>query len=188
MSEIYEPQEDSYLMSEVLKTELPKLIKQNPKLKFLEVGCGSGINLRTALDIGVKKNNVLGADVNSKAVKHCRGLGLKVIQSNLFNGINGKYGKFDVISFNPPYLPFDKREPRDSRIATTGGKKGNELTLRFLKQAKIYLNKKGRIFLVTSSLAEKVDFDKLGYCPKILSEKKLFFEKLFCWELILTNQ
>jgi methylase of polypeptide subunit release factors len=45
---VYIPAEDSYLMSRILKEQIPNLIKQNPNLKFLEMGAGSGIHLQTA--------------------------------------------------------------------------------------------------------------------------------------------
>ena len=54
MSLIYEPVEDSYLLQEVLKKEIPLLLKQNSNLTFLEIGCGSGIQLQTAKKLGVK--------------------------------------------------------------------------------------------------------------------------------------
>jgi len=182
MSEIYEPAEDSYLMSAVLKKKLTNLLKVNSNLKFLEMGCGSGISLQTALGSGVKIGNILGADINNKAVKYCRDLGFKVIQSDLFSNTKGK---FDLVVFNPPYLPYDKNEPKNSRTATTGGKDGSELIVKFLKGAKNHLNNGGKIFIITSSLSKDVDFGKLEYKSKEIAAKKLFFEKLSLWELVL---
>ena len=182
MSEIYEPEEDSFLMSETLSAELPRLLDKNPELKLLEIGCGSGINLSTALKAGVKINNILGTDVNNKAVKYCKSLGFNCIKSDLFSNVKGKY---DVIVFNPPYLPYEKKEPKNSRLATSGGKKGGELIIKFLKGAKEHLTKSGKIFLITSSLSKSVDFNKLGYKSKKIAKKNLFFEKLFLWELVL---
>jgi|SRR3989344_2480655 len=186
MSSIYEPAEDSYLMSEVLKIEIPRLLKENSELKLLEVGVGSGINLKTLLNLGVNKRNIVGSDINPVAVEHCRDLGFKVILSDLFGNIEGR--RFDIIIFNPPYLPLDKKEPKNSRLNTTGGKKGNELIIRFLKQSKRHLTKDGKIFLVTSSLSEDVNFKGLGYKAKEINRKNLFFERLFVWELNLYSK
>lgn len=179
MNQFYKPAEDSYLMSNYLETLLPNLIKKNPDLKFLEIGCGSGIQLKTALDLGVKKENILGTDINPEAVKHCKKLEFNCVQSDLFENVGGK---FDLIVFNPPYLPTDEKEPEESRLETTGGKKGNELTVKFLKQAKNYLNESGKILLITSSLSEEIDFESLGFEAEEISEKKLFHEKLVLWE------
>ena len=185
MPEIYEPAEDSYLMSETLAMELPKLLNKNPELKLLEIGVGSGINLQTTLNVGVKRDNIFGSDINKKAVSHCKKLGFHVILSDLFSNIDGK---FDLIVFNPPYLPLDEKEPRKSRVATTGGLHGNELIIKFLKEARKHLNREGRIFIITSSLAQDVNFKILGYKAKEVSSVKLFFEELSLWKLDLNEE
>jgi len=177
---IYEPAEDSYLMSRILKEQVPNLLKQNSDLKFLEIGAGSGIHLETVFNLGIKKENIFSCDIDKKSVSHCNLLGFNCIHSDLFENISGKY---DIIIFNPPYLPDDAREPKNSKTATTGGKKGNEIILRFLEQAKDYLKIEGKIFLITSSLAEDVNFEKLNYKAKEIGCEKLFFEKLCIWEL-----
>ena len=175
---IYQPAEDSFLMSRILKEKLPNLLKENPNLKFLEIGAGSGIHLETAKNLGVKY--IFSSDINFKAVQHCKSLNFNCIQSDLFEKIKGK---FNLIIFNPPYLPEDSREPKDSQLATTGGKKGSEIINKFLQQAKIHLEKNGKIFLITSSLAEKINFEEFGYTAKEIGCEKLFFEKLCIWEL-----
>ncbi len=179
---IYFPEEDSFLMSENLKKQIPRLIKQNSDSKFLEIGAGSGINLETAFSSGIKKQNIFSCDINPKAVEYCKTLGFNCIQSDLFKNIPKQ--KFDIIIFNPPYLPKDFREPKNSQLSTTGGKKGNEIIIKFLKQAKNYMNKNTKIFLITSSLSEKIDFGKLGYKSKLIDKRKLFFEEIILWELI----
>ncbi len=204
---IYQPAEDSYLMSRILKEKIPELLEKNPDLKFLEIGAGSGIHLQTSSSLGIKKQNIFSCDIDSEAVKHCQNMrfpakavgkspfsdsrkereenkgcprGFNCVHSNLFEKISGK---FDTIIFNPPYLPEDSREPKDSQQATTGGKKGNEIILRFLNQAKSHLEKNGIIFLITSSLAEKIDFEKLGYHAKEIGCENLFMERLCIWEI-----
>ena len=179
---IYQPAEDSYLLTNILKEELPKLIERNPDLKFLEIGAGSGIHLLTAEKLGVKKENIFSSDIDEDSVKHCNSLGYNCIKSDLFEDIIKKY---NLIIFNPPYLPEDSKEPIDSKTATTGGKKGDEIILRFLEQAKDYLNENGKIFLLASSLTPKIDFEKLGYKFKELGCERLFYEQLCVWELIV---
>lgn len=177
---IYKPAEDSILMSRILKEQLPELLSKNPNLKFLEIGAGSGIHLETALNEGVKKEDIYSVDINDKSVEHCNLLGFNCIKSDLFENVDGK---FDLIIFNPPYLPLEEKEPTDSQVATTGGEKGNEVILRFLKYAKDYLIEGGKIFLITSSLSKGVDFEKLGYREKEIGCENLFFERLCIWEL-----
>jgi release factor glutamine methyltransferase len=177
---MYQPVEDSYLMSRILKERLPKFLELNSNLKFLEIGTGSGIHLETAFNVGVKKKNIFSCDIDPKSVEHCNLLGFNCIHSDLFENIQVK---FDVIIFNPPYLPEDSREPEDSQRETTGGKKGNEIILRFLEQAKNHLNPEGKIFLITSSLAKDINFKKLNYKAKEIGCERLFFERLCVWEL-----
>ena len=178
MAEIYQPSEDSILLSKALEKKIPKLIRKDPNLTFLEIGPGSGIQLKTALESGVKKENIFSADLNQNAVKHCKSLGFNCIKSNLFENVKGL---FDVIVFNPPYLPFDGKEPSSSRMATTGGKFGGELITKFLKGAKNHLEKNGRIFVLVSSMTKNTDFS--GFKKKKVASEKLFFEELFVYEL-----
>lgn len=177
---IYEPAEDSYLMIKCLKKKLPAAISKNPDLKFLEIGCGSGVILEAAFKLGIKKNNILGVDINPEAVEHCKDLEFNSLVSDLFDSVNGKW---DIVVFNPPYLPEDEMEPESSRVATTGGEKGHEIIVRFLEQAEDYVTGDGRIFVVTSSLAANIDFDELGYNAEEIFSEKMFFEQLVGWEL-----
>lgn len=176
MPEIYPSSEDSFFMSEILQKEIPILLKQNPELKFLEIGAGSGINLKTALNSGIKKINMFSCDINSNAVSHCKKLGFNCIYSDLFGNIDGK---FDLIVFNPPYLPEHKF---DNEPDTTGGKKGSGVINKFLSQAKKHLEKNGKIILLTSSFTKRVNYT--GYRKKLLARKKLFFEEIYVWEIL----
>ncbi len=166
---IYEAREDSFL--------LKKYVNKYAKNKVLDLGCGSGILSLEALK---KTNNVLGVDINKKAVEYCKKLKINAKYSNLFSNVKGK---FDLIIFNPPYLPYDKNEDKNTRIMVCGGKKGYEVIERFLKQAKKHLNKNGKILLLFSSLTGNVDkiLKKYGYKFKLLEEKELFFEKLYVY-------
>ncbi|MEN7981944.1 MAG: Rossmann-like fold-containing protein [Nanoarchaeota archaeon] len=207
MLKIYEPAEDSYLLANVLKKQITQ---ENILGTFLEIGCGSGIQIKNILELGAKKENIFCCDINSEAVKKCNELEVNCFVSNLFENVEGSncevsiglhkkmppfnasrkeheenkgFPRFDVIIFNPPYLPEDKNEPENSKLATTGGKKGSELINKFLQDAKKYLKENGKIFLLTSSLTQGIDFK--GYEIEILAKKKLFFEELFVWELRL---
>ncbi len=208
---IYIPSDDSYLLAEAIKKYLINLTKninkqtsktnrpsrlnfhktiniryknkiKNKTIKILDIGSGSGIQAETCRKLGF--NNILTSDINKEAVILLRKQGFKSKQSNLFEKIKDK---FNLIIFNPPYLPEDKLEPKDSKTNTTAGKKGNELIIKFLKQAKKHLNENGKIFLLFSSLSQpniiKKQAKAFGYNLNLLSKKKLFFEELFVYEL-----
>ena len=174
MDEIYVPREDSYLIQ--------KNIKKYAKKDFiaLDIGTGSGILANEAS----KYCNVIAVDINQNAIKYCKNKyknnnKIKFKISNLFSNINQK---FDLIIFNPPYLPED--EIKD--IALTSGD-GTLIINKFLKHAKEYIYYNGKILLLFSSLTnkEKVDniLKKNNYDFKLIDEEKLFFEKLYVYEI-----
>lgn len=178
MPEIYQPSDDSFLMQDAIK----KLkIKGNEKI--LDMGSGSGIQAQAFMQLGAKKENVFLADINPEAVKFLKRKfpKSKAFLSDLFSNKNFQKIKFDIIVFNPPYLPLDVREPESSRLATTGGKKGSEIINKFLVQAKSHLNKNGKIILLTSSLTKAIKWQ--AWKKTLIAKKKLWFEELFVWEL-----
>ncbi|MBS3090908.1 methyltransferase [Candidatus Pacearchaeota archaeon] len=173
---VYQPREDSHLLQE----EIRKLAKDK---SVLDLGSGSGIQARTAVVAGAK--SVLASDINQEAVNHLISLGLYTIRSDLFSNIAGQ---FDLIIFNPPYLPEDRREDKQSSLTTSGGKRGDELTIKFLKEAKEHLTENGIILLIVSSLTPK---DKIfwtlhrqDFSKTVLSSKKLAFEELEVWKIM----
>jgi release factor glutamine methyltransferase len=172
---IYEPAEDSYL----LESEVKKYCKNK---NVLDIGSGSGIQAFTALNSGAI--SVTASDINIEAVNELKNKGLNAISSNLFSKIKGK---FDLIVFNPPYLPDDKREDLDSKEITTGGKRGDEIILKFLKNAKSHLSPNGSILLLLSSLTPKnkilETLKNQNLIYSIISEKKLFMESLQVWKI-----
>ena len=105
-------------------------------------------------------------------------------KSDLFSNVKGK---FDLVVFNPPYLPMDKREDKASALNTSGGKKGDEIIIRFLRNVKKYLNKDGIVLIVISSLTPRKKIlgvlKREGLKKQIVSEKKLFMESLEVWEI-----
>ena len=137
--EIYQPEKDSYFFADFLK----KYLSKNKINSYLDMGTGSGI-LSEAASKFLDKENILAADINPEAVKLLKKKEFNCIKTNLFSKIKNK---FDLITFNAPYLPLDPREPKDSQLATTGGERGDEISLKFLKQAKKHLNENGKIFL-----------------------------------------
>jgi len=171
--EIYQPSDDSFFFADFLK----KYLKSNKVNSYLDLGTGSGILAKTALKF-LPPKSVTASDINSEAIKLLKKEPFNAVQSNLFQDIEQK---FDIITFNAPYLPLDKREPKSSRLATTGGRRGDEISLKFLDQAKQHLNKNGKIFLLISSLTPTDKIKKL-WPYKIITRKKLFMEELLILE------
>jgi release factor glutamine methyltransferase len=166
--EIYQPAEDSYFFADFLK----KYLTKNKINSYLDMGTGSGILPETASKF-IDKKNILTADINPSSTKLLKSKSFNTIKSNLFEKIKTK---FDLITFNAPYLPYDSQEPKSSQIVTTGGKQGDEISLKFLTQAKKHLTPNGKIFLLISSLTP---IDKIKkFNPKTAAKKKIFMEEL----------
>ncbi len=175
MEGVYNPAEDSYL--------LIKSIVATRGEEALDMGCGSGI---VALHLAKNGCRVTAADINSTAVENTRknaemnNFEIECLESDLFSRIEGK---FDLIAFNPPYLPTSGED-----IAWDGGRGGMEIIERFLEDAWKYLKKEGRIYMIVSSLTsmEKL-MDKFGgkYSFYKISEERYFFESLMVYEISL---
>lgn len=172
----YEPREDSYLIL--------KHIKEYVKGAVLDMGTGSGILAEEAAKYA---DEVIGADINEYAVKKAQEKykNIKFVCSDLFSYFRKHPQKFDLIIFNPPYLPEDKDEPEDIKLMTTGGKYGYELIEKFLSQAKNYLKENGKILLLFSSLTNKNKVDEIisknNYNCKEIDKQKLHFEELYIY-------
>ena len=142
--QIYEPDEDSYLLEGFVK-----------KLAFgrvLDMGTGTGIQAKAVRNA----EEIIAADINQDCRKNFEKTAIKFVKSDLFENLKNQ--TFDVIIFNPPYLPEDKGI-EDPTIY--GGKKGYELIEKFLDQAKDHLSKKGFILLLFSSLTRKKEVDRI---------------------------
>ncbi|MGB9674540.1 MAG: methyltransferase, partial [Nanopusillaceae archaeon] len=108
---------------------------------------------------------------------------VKFYLSDLFSNINEK---FDVILFNPPYLPEIEHEEFRIRRWVSGGTHGYETIDRFLYEAVNYLNPFGDILLVLSSVTnpERI-INKYSniYYFRIIDKVHIFFEDLILLHL-----
>ncbi len=175
MEGLYEPGEDTFLLASVLP---------NYRLgRVLEIGTGTGYITAAAAK---KAKHILAVDVDSKAVKYCREHHkldhVTFRQSDLFSRVSGRY---DTIIFNPPYLPYDKREPKQSQLVTMGGKHGYELLTKFIAKSPSFLTAHGRILIVFSSLTNKQKVDEAIISTmlekKQVVSRKIPFEELFVY-------
>ena len=175
MSSAYEPAEDSYLLESVI----PKYAENK---SVLDMCAGSGILAQKAIESGAK--SVTAVDINKSALNSIKEHKIRKIISSLFQKVKGK---FDLIICNPPYLPEDKREDKESRIATTGGKNGDEFILQFLDSVMKHIEKYGIVLLLVSYLTPMDEINKLikklNLKSKIVASRNLFMEKLDVLEI-----
>ncbi len=172
LPEVYEPADDTYLLLEAACKEA------RPTDAVLEVGTGCGLIARA---LTKRARRVIATDINPHAVLNARLNGVNAVEANLFKGLDYK---FDLIVFNPPYLP-----TRDATLndwydkALNGGPRGSEVVSAFITEVCNYLTPHGRVLVLISSLT--------GYCEviesmlrkfqsvKTVAEQKCFFETLY---------
>lgn len=176
---IYEPEEDSYLIKKYIKGYI-----KNKQTKVLDMGTGSCILAEEAQKYS---GNVLAVDINPEVKEIAKKKHINFIESNLFENKKLKTEKFDLILFNPPYLPELENEPEELATITTGGKEGHELLEQFLQQVKVHLNKSAKILLICSSLTKNGEiedlFKKYSFKFKLIDKEDAFFEKILLYEL-----
>ncbi len=140
--QVYPPSEDTFLLLRAVEARRGE--------SCVEVGCGSGL---VALHMASAALAV-ATDVNPHAVALCRSaarrhrLPLEVVRTHLLTGLQGP---FDVVAFNPPYLPQEGPDEWIDR-AWTAGPTGDALALEFLRDVRRVLAPGGRIYLLLSSL------------------------------------
>lgn len=176
---MYNPSDDSYLILKV--TEVA------PGQRLLDMGTGSGIVALHAAKIG---SSVTAVDINPNAVQCARSNALRndlkmdVVEGDLFEKVPGL---FDVIVFNPPYLPDDDGPPSWMEKAWAGGADGTDVIVRFLDQAWRHLSPKGEIFIILSSLGglrSVLRAAKGVYETEMIEEKHMFFESIFAYRFV----
>ncbi len=177
--EVYVPSDDTYLLA--------KYVKPNTDDFVLDMGTGSGI---LAIHASEYAKRVIATDINPHAVR-CASLNIKinrlnekieVRQGDLFKSINANE-LFDLIIFNPPYLPVKEEEGKEwIEKAWNGGIDGRKIIDRFLEEFQRFLNKNGSVLMTQSSLANINETNKKlreqGFYIESLEERKLNFETL----------
>jgi len=164
----YRAAEDSALMREALAGYSGKVC--------LEIGAGNGGNL---IELEERFEVVVGTDIILPDLDDWRA-GADFVLSDAAGCF--REGIFDLIFFNPPYLPSDQfQDP-----AVDGGKDGLEVPLRFLRQALVLLRKGGRVLVLVSGEKQRAEIvkelDRNGLVVRKVAEKRLFYETLSIYE------
>ncbi len=169
-AEVYPPREDTFL--------LLKAVDVGEGEKVLEMGCGSGM---IGVQMAKSGARVTAVDVNPKAIRRTLAnaasnrVEIIAFRSDLFSEVKGT---FDMILFNPPYLPVAEEERVEA--SWSGGRDGTDVVKRFLADAPPFLNPAGRILVLVSSLMSEEALSTLlsGYEAEVLSTERMFFEEL----------
>ncbi|MDR2855458.1 MAG: methylase [Methanomicrobiales archaeon] len=176
-NQVYQPAEDSWLLLHAAKKEA------NATDTILEIGVGSGVIAEQFL----QTHFIVGTDMNPHAAQTTYRKGVPVLRADLFFGI---CARFDLILFNPPYLPTKSEERVNDWLeyALDGGEDGCDTIERFFAQAESYLTKKGRILVLLSSLNPKERihdiFMRYGWSFSCIAEEIVEGERLYVLQCV----
>jgi release factor glutamine methyltransferase len=176
-SEVYPPAEDTRLLLRVALQEA------RAEDMAIEIGCGSGLICR---ELALKVKSIVATDISPIATRWVRSLGIEVVRADLFRGIRAR---FDLVIFNPPYLPtsLEERIPGWLNAALDGGETGKDAIFAFLGQLQSHLSPRGRALLLISSLDGLEEIGKKaraeGLEVSLKATERCFFEQLHVLEV-----
>jgi release factor glutamine methyltransferase len=175
---VYQPAEDTRLLA----AALDGVVTAGDRV--LDVGTGSGFVAMQAADLGAV---VVASDVNPHACREAADRGLAVVRGDLTDPFSP--GAFDVVTFNPPYLPTDPADEREDWLerALSGGESGRAVIEPFLDDVGRVLAPGGTVLLLVSTLS---DLDAVksyaadrGLAGPVIAEDSFPFERLVVLEL-----
>ncbi|MEA1984806.1 MAG: HemK2/MTQ2 family protein methyltransferase [Euryarchaeota archaeon] len=182
--DVYEPAEDSFLLADAAVENVRN------GMHVLEVGVGTGFVcavLNANRDV-----HLLATEINPHAATCARSNGIDVIRTDMFAGIRTSH-HFDMIIFNPPYLPTtdDEKVPGWLNYAFDGGTDGRAGVVRFLDEVIDHLCPTGTILLLVSSLtgieAVRCLMVSSGFIVDEVGRSKCFFEELVVLRGVLVD-
>jgi HemK-related putative methylase len=182
--QVYEPAEDSYLLAD---TALD-LVKDC--MSILEIGTGTGFV--SAVLKANRKISLIATEISPIAAKCAKSNGIDIIRTDMFAGLIEKK-QFDVVLFNPPYLPTseDEKVPGWLNYAFDGGVDGRKDVEPFMQQVSNYLKPHGFILMLISSLTgidEVIEkMRKYSFNAQVIASEKCSFEKLVIIMASATN-
>ncbi|MFX1568757.1 MAG: HemK2/MTQ2 family protein methyltransferase [Promethearchaeota archaeon] len=209
---VYAPSDDSYLIIDYFGKNVNENYFDGINLKdieyILDLGTGTGIIAIFLQTLKLHYSNfnpkIYASDILEDAIK-CAKLNEKMnkinkditfLHSDLFISFpESLKNSFNIIIFNPPYLPSselikENENKKNIDYSWNGGLKGYEILIKFLKNAKDYLNltKPHSIYCITSNRTDLDEltkiFNDLGYSNEILEKKHIFFEDILLNRLI----
>ncbi|MHA1467230.1 MAG: HemK2/MTQ2 family protein methyltransferase [Promethearchaeota archaeon] len=203
---VYPPSDDTYLIIDYLKKNVNENFFDGLPIStisnILDMGTGTGIIALFLQEI--KKylskftTKIFASDISEAAIR-CATLNegvnnykdnITFIKSDLFRKFPPNLlHSFDIIVFNPPYLPsisYKEKDPIPKSGDTNwdGGEQGFEVFLEFITQAKDFLNSEQNyyIYFISSSSTDlnqlNDELDKRGFQNRVLNKRHIFFEDI----------
>jgi len=180
LEQVYQPAEDSHLLAEAARESV------HADERALDVGTGSGYVATALIEAGA---DVVATDVNPLACQQAHEDGISVVQANLTDPF--RESVFDLVTFNPPYLPTPPEEAMNDWMerALSGGENGREVIEPFLETVSRVLAPDGHVLLLVSTLTDVDAVEKLateaGFSTREVADESHPFERLVVLELRL---
>ncbi|MCL4437253.1 MAG: methyltransferase domain-containing protein [Thaumarchaeota archaeon] len=169
---VYSPAEDTLLLIDAVQGYAGE--------RVLEIGVGSGAVIA---ELASRFGSAVGVDVDPAAVKTAkdrvasRGGVVDFVCGDSAKSFRG--GVFDLVVFNPPYLPSSGIV--EDRVVD-GGRGGVEVSEAWFQEASRCLRREGRIVFLVSSLSDVEGLlehvKELGFETRVLKHVRFFFEEL----------
>jgi release factor glutamine methyltransferase len=180
--QVYPVRDDTILLLDTV------LAEAKPSDRVLELGTGSGY---IAHRLAGKVSLIVATDINPHACRVASSHGVGVARADLTAGIRGR---FDLVLFNPPYLPTKPGERIDDWLekALDGGESGREVIARLVSDLPRVLAPGGRVLLVVSELTgagEVLDlFTGAGFAAEITRRTRIEGEDLMVVKGVRSNR
>ena len=171
---VYQPAEDSKLLADTA------VDYAEAGEWALDVGTGSGyVAHRLGEETGAR---VVGSDINPNACRQARSRGVSVVRADQLTPFRDD--AFDLVVFNPPYLPTNPDAEWNDWMekALSGGENGRAVIEPFLDDLRRVLSPDGDAFLLISSLTGIDDVRAYartrGLTTMVATEEPQPYEKL----------
>ena len=204
---VYSPSDDSYLIIDYFKENINNShfdgLEFKKIINILDMGTGSGIIPIFLLLIKKRYSKfnpkIYASDILEKAIV-CSKINEKInhfeneiifFQSDLFTSFpKNLRHTFNIIIFNPPYLPSIEIEKSNNKMPINfswdGGIKGIEVLKRFINQVIEFIDINDRngsyIYFISSSRADIKELDNIirerGFKRRVVKRKHIFFEDI----------
>ena len=139
--------------------------------RCLEIGAGNGGNL---LRLSAGFSTAVGTDLVRPSTADWKGVGVDFVLAD--GGACLRDGEFDLVAFNPPYLPAVVED-----LAVDGGSR-LEVPKKMLRDALRAVKKEGEVVFVLNDQAETREFEEICresvFGLRTIGSERLFFEQL----------
>lgn len=175
--EPYLPGEDTFLLADI--------IDRYPAKNSLEIGVGRGV---ITSYLAKMSDYVVGVDISVYAIKET---GRVLAELELLQKVDLLMAdaatsltpeSFDLVVFNPPYLPSEETTDR----SVDGGRGGILVPVQWFTASLVVVKKAGRVLMVLSTaskLEEAISIFSKKCSVKIVARRRLFFEELVVLEI-----